>query len=140
MFQNQSFSGPWNLMSQCITSLVIVSHTGAPSPTSSSHVKDGSTFSTNYANSSHPTSTNYVGSAILFTPNHSHVTSPNSIHHIGKDSLTPANHVESVLPAVVDDAGSIEKPRHLRRKPKFLCRTCEGSHLTRLCPATTGIP
>jgi hypothetical protein len=34
----------------------------------------------------------------------------------------------------------IEKPRCLRRKPRFLCRICEGSHLTRLCPVTVGIP
>jgi hypothetical protein len=34
----------------------------------------------------------------------------------------------------------IEKPRRVRRKPKFLCRICEGDHLTRLCPATAGIP
>jgi hypothetical protein len=34
----------------------------------------------------------------------------------------------------------IEKPRRVRRKPKFLCRTCEGDHLTHLCPATVGIP
>jgi hypothetical protein len=43
-------------------------------------------------------------------------------------------------PAIGNDTGGIEKPRHLRRKPKFLCRTCEGDHLTRLCPATVGIP
>jgi hypothetical protein len=30
----------------------------------------------------------------------------------------------------------IEKPRRVRRKPKFLCRLCKGDHLTRLCPAT----
>jgi hypothetical protein len=30
----------------------------------------------------------------------------------------------------------IEKPRHIGRKPKFLCRLCKGGHLTRLCPAT----
>jgi hypothetical protein len=34
----------------------------------------------------------------------------------------------------------IEKPRRLRRKPIFLCRTCEGSHLTHLCPINVGIP
>jgi hypothetical protein len=33
-----------------------------------------------------------------------------------------------------------EKPRHLRCKPRFLCRTYEGSHLTHLCPITDGIP
>jgi hypothetical protein len=96
MFQNQSFPGPWNKMLKSIASLVTVSHTGAPSLTSASHVGDVSTFSTNYANGSHPTSTNYVGSTILFTPNHSRITSPTSIHHIREDSLTPVSHVESV--------------------------------------------
>jgi hypothetical protein len=33
----------------------------------------------------------------------------------------------------------IEKPRSVKSKARFLCRTCEGSHLTHLCPATTGI-
>jgi hypothetical protein len=33
----------------------------------------------------------------------------------------------------------IDKPRHVRRKPKFLCRTCKGNHLTHLCPSTAGI-
>jgi hypothetical protein len=126
IFQNQSFPGPWNQMPQSIASPVTVSHTGAPSPTSASHVGDGSTFSTNYVDNLPPTSANYVGGTILFTPNHSRVTSPASIHHTGDDSLSPASY--------------IEKPRRLRRKPKFLCRTCEGSHLTRLCPVTTGIP
>jgi hypothetical protein len=44
-------------------------------------------------------------------------------------------------PATASHAGgihTIEKPRRVRRKPKFLCRTCEGDHLTRLCPATAG--
>jgi hypothetical protein len=47
------------------------------------------------------------------------------IHHTGDESLSSAN--------------PIKKPKILRHKPKFLCRTCEGSHLTRLCPVTTGI-
>jgi hypothetical protein len=34
----------------------------------------------------------------------------------------------------------IETPRRLKRKPRFLCRTCEGSHLTHLCPITNVIP
>jgi hypothetical protein len=126
IFQNQSFPGPWNQMPQSITIPITISHTSAPSPTSSSHVGDGSTFSTNYVNSFPLTSTSYVGGNILFTPNNSRVTSPASIHHTGNDSLSFTSY--------------IEKPRHLRRKPKFLCRTCEGSHLTCLCPVTTRIP
>jgi hypothetical protein len=31
----------------------------------------------------------------------------------------------------------IEKPRHIRRNPKFLCRLCKGDHLTRLFPTTS---
>jgi hypothetical protein len=103
-----------------------VSHTHAPSPTSASHVGDGSIVSTNYVDSLIPTSANYVGGTVIFTPNHSCVTSSASIHHTGQHYLSPTSH--------------IEKPRHLRHKPKFLCKTCEGSHPTRLCPDTTEIP
>jgi hypothetical protein len=45
-----------------------------------------------------------------------------------------------MLPAIENNVGGIENPRHLRHKPKFLCRTCEGYHLTHLCPTTVGIP
>jgi hypothetical protein len=44
IFHNQSFPGPWNQMSPSITNPVTVSHTSAPSPTSSSHVGDGFDF------------------------------------------------------------------------------------------------
>jgi hypothetical protein len=52
--------------------------------------------------------------------------SPASIHHSRDKSISPANYIEN--------------PRRLRHKPKFLCNTCEGNHLTRLCPATAEIP
>jgi hypothetical protein len=126
MFQNQSFLRPWNQIPSSIAIPDIVSHTGAPSPTSANHVEDGSTFSTNYVDNSHPTSANYVGGTILFTLNHNRVTSLASIHHSGDDSLSPANYIEN--------------PRRLRHKPKFLCRTCEGNHLTCLCSVTAEIP
>jgi hypothetical protein len=29
----------------------------------------------------------------------------------------------------------IEKPRHVRRKPKFIFRLCKRDHLIHLCPA-----
>jgi hypothetical protein len=32
---------------------------------------------------------------------------------------------------------TIDKPRHIKRNPKFLCRLFKGDHLTCLCPATT---
>jgi hypothetical protein len=120
IFQNQSFPGPWNQIPPSIARPVILSHTGAPSPTSASHVRDGSTSSTNYVDNFPPTSTNYVGGTIIFSTNHIHVMSPTSIHHTGDESLSPT--------------------RRLRRKPKFLCRTCEGIHLTRLCLITVDIP
>jgi hypothetical protein len=113
-------------MPQSIIIPVTIIHTRSPSSTSTSHVRDGSTFSTNYVDSLPPTSANYVGGTILFTPNRSRVMSSASIHHIREYFLSPSSH--------------IEKPRRLICKPEFLCRTCEGSHLTHLCPATIRIP
>jgi hypothetical protein len=58
-------------------------------------------------------------------------------------ALASASHAESMSPTIVNDVGGIhmiEKPRRVRCKPKFLCRTCKGDHLTHLCPATVGIP
>jgi hypothetical protein len=75
-------------MPPSIANPVTISHTGAPSPTSTSHVGDGLNSSTNYVDNLPPNSTNHVGGTILFSPNHSHVTSPTSIHHIGDDSLS----------------------------------------------------
>jgi hypothetical protein len=92
------------------TCLVTASHTAHPSPTSACHVGD---------------------------------SSPTSTSHVGYFLLAPASHARSMSPATASHAGGIhmiEKPRHLRRKPRFLCRTCEGSCLTRLCPVTIGIP
>jgi hypothetical protein len=126
IFQNQYFTGPWTQMPPSIISPVTIHHTSAPSPTSVSHVSDGSTSSTNYVDNLPPTSTNYVGGTVLFSLNHIHVMSPTSIHHIGDESLSSTSY--------------IKKPRRLRRKPKFFCRTCEGSHLTRLCLITAEIP
>jgi hypothetical protein len=113
-------------MPPSITIPVIVSHTGAPSPTSASHVDDGSTSSTNYVDNLLLTCTNYVGGTVLFSLNNSHGMSPASSHHAGDDSISPASY--------------IKKPRCLRRKPKFFCRTCKGSHLMCLCPITVEIP
>jgi hypothetical protein len=126
-------------MPQSTAKPVTVSYISAPSLTSTSHVRDGSTFSANYVDNSHPTSANYVMGTILFTLNHRRVTSPTYIHHEGKDYLPSSSHDESLSPTVVNTIGGIEKPRRLRRKPKFLCKTCEGIHLTHFCPTTTGI-
>jgi hypothetical protein len=81
-----------------------------PSPTSPSHVGDSS-----------PTSARHVEDLILA-----------STSHPGRMSPTTASHVGGIH--------MIEKPICLRHKPGFLCRTCEGSHLTHLCPFTAGIP
>jgi hypothetical protein len=113
-------------MPPSIANPVTVNHIGDPSPTSSIHVGDGSTSSTNYVDNLPPTSTHYVGGTIIFSSNHSHVTSPASTHLPRDDSLSPASY--------------IEKPRRLIRKPKFFCKTYEGSHLTHLCLITAKIP
>jgi hypothetical protein len=126
IFHNKSFPESWNQMPPSIASPVTINHIGSPFPASSSHIGDGLISSTNYVDNLPPTSTNYVEGTILFSPNHNHVTSPTSIHHTRDDSLSPASY--------------IEKPRHLRSKPKFLFRTCEGSQLTHLFLVTIGIP
>jgi hypothetical protein len=95
--------------------------------TSASHVDDP-----------FPVAASHVGGIIVVTT--SHINATFSVHHVGDDSLSYASLFESMSPMVVNDVGGIEKPVHLRRKPKFLCRNCEGDHLTRLCPATVGIP
>jgi hypothetical protein len=140
MFQSQSFPGPWYQMTQLTTSLVIASHTGAPSPTSYSYVGDGSITSASHVDNLHPAAASYDGETTLITTSHINVTSPTSLHHVGYDSLTYVSHVESMSPTIVNDVGGIEKPRRLRRKTKFLCRTCKGDHLTLFCPGIVGIP
>jgi hypothetical protein len=67
----------------------------------------------------------------------------NYVHHVGYDSPTSTSHVESMSPTIVNNVGdihNIEKPRHVRCKPKFLCKTCEGNHLTHLYLAIVEIP
>jgi hypothetical protein len=109
--QNQSFRGFWSQMPQFTTAtcLVIASHTTHTSPTSASHVGD---------------------------------SSPTSASHVGDCLLASASHAGSMSPATASHAGgihTIEKPKRFRRRARFLCRTCEGIHLTRLCHATVGI-
>jgi hypothetical protein len=140
MFQGQYFPRPWYQMPQPTASLVTISYTRAPSPTSASHVGDGSKTSTSHIDIPHPTSSIHVGGITLDTTSHINITSPTSVHHVGDDSLTSASHIESMSPVVANDIGGIVKHRCLRHKPNFLCKTCEESHLTRLCPVTIGIP
>jgi hypothetical protein len=122
------------------TSLVNASNNGAPSLTCVSHVGDGSTTSASHVEEPQPASASHAARITLVATSHIDVTSPTFVHHVGDDSLASASHIERIPPAIVNDVGVIEKPRCLRRKPKFFCRTCKGNHLTRLCPATAGIP
>jgi hypothetical protein len=62
---------------------------------------------------------------------------------MGDDSPASTSHAESMSPAMVNDVGgihTIENPRCLRRKARFLYRTCKGNHLTHLYPDTVRIP
>jgi hypothetical protein len=61
---------------------------------------------------------------------------------LGDSSSTSASHVEGLSLAIASHSGGIHtigKPIHVRCKDKFFYRTCKGSHLTRLCPATARI-
>jgi hypothetical protein len=110
--------------------------------TSASHVED-----------LQPVDAIHVGVTCLFIASHTIHPSPTFASHVGDPSPTFASHVGDFLLASASHAGSmspataihdggiymIEKPRRLERKPRFLHRTCEGSHLMRLCPITAGI-
>ena len=79
-----------------------------------------------------PTSASHVGDP-----------SPTSVSHVGDFLLASASHVGSMSPTTASHVGGIhmiENPRCLRCNPRFLCKTCEGIHLTHLCPFTVGIP
>jgi hypothetical protein len=140
MFQSQYFPGPQNQMSQSITSPVIVSHTGAPSPTYASNVGDGLKTSTGYLENPYMVPRSHDRGTTLVTTSHINSTSLTYVYHVGYESPTFSYHVDSIPPAIVNDNGTIDKPKHLRRKPEFLCMTFEGSHLTHLCLAIDGIP
>jgi hypothetical protein len=53
-------------------------------------------------------------------------SSSTSASHVGDVKLATAIHVGGIY--------SIEKPKRIRCKPKFLCKLCKGDHLTHLCP------
>jgi hypothetical protein len=127
-------------MPQLTTSSVTVSHIGAPSPTYSSHVGDGSITSTSPIDNLHSTTSNHAGGTTLISTIHINVKSPTSVYHVGYYSLTSTSHVDSMSPVVANDTNGIDNPKHLICKTKFLCRTCEGSHVTLLCPSLVGIP
>jgi hypothetical protein len=140
VFQSQYLPGPWHKMPQSTAGLVTISHTRAPSPTSSSHVGDGSTTSTSYVDNPYMIATSHAGGTTLVATSYINATSSTYEYHVGDDSPTFVGYVDSMPPIILNDTRGIEKPKHLRHNPKFLCRTYEGSHLTHLCPATTGIP
>jgi hypothetical protein len=73
---------------------------------------------------------------------HIDITSPTYVHHLGYEPLPSSSHAKRMSLSIVNEVRvihMIDNPRHVRRKPRFLCRTCEGYHLTHLCPATSGI-
>jgi hypothetical protein len=145
MSQKQSFSRPWSQMPQLTTtaSPVTTSHIGAPSPTTASHVGDWSMTYASHVEDPQLSTASHVGGITLVVMSHIDITSPTSVHHVGDESPASSSHAERMSPTIVNDVGGvhmIKNPRCVRRKPKFLCRTCEGNHLNRLCPATIGIP
>jgi hypothetical protein len=71
--------------------------------------------------------------------NHTGDSSPTFVHHVGDEPPVSASYAKSMSPTIVNDVGGIhiiDKPRHVRHKPKFLCRLCKGDHLTYLCSTT----
>jgi hypothetical protein len=159
-FRTSYFSDPWNLP-YSTSSCEGQSHTGIISPTSFSHVGDWSTTSDSHVEDQQIATASHAGGTNLVIASHtahtsptstSHVgdTSPTFASHVGDSSPTSASHVGDLLPASTSHAGSvsptiashvggihtIEKPSHVRRNPKFICRLCKGDHLTCLCPAT----
>jgi hypothetical protein len=137
--QNQSFLGPWSQIPITATGLVTASHTGIISPTSASHVGDWSITFASYVEDQQPVVVSRDGGITLVALSHPDIASPTPAHHVP----TSASHAENMSLAIVSDAGGvpmIEKPRRVRRKPKFFCRICEGDHLTHLFPATVAVP
>jgi hypothetical protein len=136
------------------TSLVTACPIGIISPTSTSRVGDWSTTSVSHVEDLQPTAASHAGGTCLVIASHTAHPSPTSASHVGDPSPTFASHVGDFLLASASHAGSmspatashvgdihmIENTRCLRPKPRFLCRICEGIHLTRLCPFTARIP
>jgi hypothetical protein len=67
MFQNQYFLGPWFQIPQLTTttSPITAIHTGAPAPTTASHVGDLSTNSESQVEDPQPAATSHVGGITL---------------------------------------------------------------------------
>jgi hypothetical protein len=104
-----------------------------------SYVGDGSSTYAILVENLHPVSATQVGGITRIPTSLITAMSPTYVCHLGDDSPTSDYHFESISPTLVNDVGDIEKPRHLRRKPKIVCRTCEENNLTHLCSVTVGI-
>jgi hypothetical protein len=144
MSQNQYFLGPWSQMPQLTisASLVTTRHTGAPSPTTASHVGDCSMTSAIHVEDPQPVIAIHNGGITLVSMRHIDITYPSYVHRVGDEPLASSSHAKSMSPTIVNDVGGthmIKNPRCVRRKPIFLCRNCKGYHLTHLCPTTIGI-
>jgi hypothetical protein len=145
-FHTSYFSDTWTLPSST-TSCEGQSHTGIISPTSVSHVGYWSTTSASHVEDQQPATASHVGGMNLVISSHtahtsptyaSHVgdslptfaghvgnSSPTSASHVGDFLLSSASHAESMSSVVAIHVGgihTIEKPRHVKHKPKFLCR------------------
>jgi hypothetical protein len=130
------------------TSPITTSHTGIKSPTYASHVGDLKPTSTSHVGDLSPASASHAGDRQLVVACHFGGTTLVTASHTGKTSPTSASHVGDVLLASASHAGSmssatasyargidtIDKPRRIGNKTKFLCRLCKRDHLTRLCP------
>jgi hypothetical protein len=125
------------------TNPVTVGHTGIISPTFIIHVVDWSMTFSSHVEDQQPSTASHAGGTSIVTSSHIAHTSPTSTIHVGDSSPTSVSHVGDLSPATASHVGgihTIEKPRCVIHKARFLCRSCEGSHLTCLCPTTTRIP
>jgi hypothetical protein len=125
------------------TNVVTASHTTHTSPTFSSHVGDSSPTSVIHVGDSSSTSASHVEGSSPNSSSHGGNSSPTSASHVGDLLLASVIHVGSMSPATTSHVGGIhmnEKPRRVRRNPKFLCNLCKGHHLTHLCLATVVVP
>jgi hypothetical protein len=75
------------------------------SPTSASHVGDGSSTSASHVEDQHPAFISHAGGTNLVPARHTGVQSPTSTSHVGDRSSTSASHVENQHPASASHVG-----------------------------------
>jgi hypothetical protein len=122
-----------------IISPTYVSHVGDWLTTSASHVEDLQLAIASHDGGTNLVITSHTAHTSPTSVIHGGHSSPTSVCHVGDFILASASHAGSMSPATTSHAGgihTIEKPRRVRCKPKFLCMLCKGHHLTHLCPAT----